>query len=156
MGSYFVNNVNSASKQYDYTAFVNTTGQASSAYYLNRMNQAILRDALSDTKAEIITTIQPFAFTYEEKGQLASINGGMISGYIGIGTAFIPALITQFLVMEVEFNLKHQQIVSGVSIMAYWLANYAMDLAKYFVFAIFAPIILKVFGVDQLTEGENF
>ena len=57
--------------------------------------------------------------------------------------------------MEIEFNIKHQQIVSGVSLTAYWLANYAMDLVKYLAFGAFAPLLLMAFDIKIFLDDGN-
>ena len=62
MGSYFMGEV-PANNKYDYSAFINTTAQAGTAYYINRMNSAILKHATND-QSEINMKVQPFPFTF--------------------------------------------------------------------------------------------
>jgi len=127
--------------------FANSTGYASTAYYLNKMNSAILKKATNNPNAEIKLGIYPFVYSYVEKSASENLSGMQLIVYLTIGVAFIPALITQFLVMEREKNIKHQQIISGVSLSAYWLANICMDYIKYIPFAIGVPITIKFFDV---------
>ena len=100
-------------------------------------------------------SIAPFVYTYEEKGFQKNMGGIFVFAYAAIGSSFIPALITQFLTMEIECNIKHQQIVSGVSLFGYWLANFTMDLSKYMIFGILAPLIITLFNVRILLEDGN-
>ena len=59
---------------------------------------------------------------------------GFFGSFIfSIGLSFIPSSIIVFILKEKQIQAKHQQIVSGVSITAYWLANYALDLIKYLI-----------------------
>jgi len=151
MGSYFMSEV-PVNNKYDYSAFINTTAQAGTAYYINRMNSAILKEA---TGGKISMSVAPLPYTYEEIGFEKNMGGAFVFAYVAIGSAFIPALITQFLTMEIECNIKHQQIVSGVSLLAYWLANFTMDISKYMIFGILSPLLIMAFNVEVLLTGGN-
>jgi hypothetical protein len=50
---------------------------------------------------------------------------------IVLGFGFVPALYAFFIVAERENAAKHQQLVSGVSVAAYWLSTLAWDLTVY-------------------------
>jgi len=52
-----------------------------------------------------------------------------------------------FLVVERENNAKLQQIVSGVSIPAYWFSNLVVDYVKYLIPAIFTLLSLLMYDV---------
>ena len=62
-----------------------------------------------------------------------SVDGFFGSFIFSIRLSFIPSSIIVFILKEKQIQAKHQQIVSGVSITAYWLANYALDLIKYLI-----------------------
>lgn len=49
---------------------------------------------------------------------------------VAIGFALIPAAIVSFILNEREKNLKHMQLISGMSLPAYWVANYFFDIIK--------------------------
>ena len=143
---------------YSYNLFANSTGQASSAYYLNKMNSAILKKATGNQDAEIKLGIYPFVYSYIDESITQNVQGMNLLSYLAMGISFIPALITQFLVMEREKNIKHQQIVSGVSLKAYWIANFVMDYLKYLPFACGVPLIIKYYDVRVFLDngGETF
>ncbi|CAM9221993.1 unnamed protein product [Chrysoparadoxa australica] len=46
-----------------------------------------------------------------------------------LGFAFVPAAWMSYLVREREMKCKYQQLVSGVSLTAYWLSSFAWDAA---------------------------
>lgn len=48
-----------------------------------------------------------------------------------IGFSLIPTSAIVFIVKEKESGSKHQQYISGVSMLSYWVSNYAWDLIKY-------------------------
>jgi hypothetical protein len=53
-------------------------------------------------------TIEPYVLTFFETSNLEAYSGGSLGLYLSLGVAFIPALISSFLVMEVETNIRHQ------------------------------------------------
>lgn len=72
-----------------------------------------------------------------------------------IGMAFIPTGLVTFIVKERENNVKHQHLVSGVSLPAYWLSAYTWDLAKYMVPCIVSVLLIKVFNLQSLTDDSE-
>jgi hypothetical protein len=54
-------------------------------------------------------TLAPFPLTKAEatSDNDAAVSGIIIVFYLGVGTSFIPALITNFIVKEKETNIKH-------------------------------------------------
>lgn len=62
-----------------------------------------------------------------------------------LAIGFIPASIIVFIVKERESKVKHQQLVSGVSMSAYWLSNFFVDYVKYLIFAGATLIMIQAF-----------
>ena len=58
---------------------------------------------------------------------------------IGIGISLIPCAMISFILKEREDNLKHMQLISGMSLQAYWLSNMIADIIK-----VYIPIILII------------
>ncbi len=71
------------------------------------MNSAILKKATNNPNAEINLGIYPFVYSYIDESLTQNMQGINLISYLVMGIAFIPALITQFLVMEREKNIKH-------------------------------------------------
>ena len=68
--------------------------------------------------------------------------------------AFIPASYAIFIVKEREGvrgdgGPKHQQLLSGVSIPAYWLSTWAFDNVSYLIPGSLAIMLCYVFGVRR-------
>lgn len=63
----------------------------------------------------------------------------------------LPAI---FVVKEAEVKAKHQQIISGVSLLAYWLSNYIWDLFSYLAPMGITLVLLYAFGIDSYTKGQ--
>ena len=47
-----------------------------------------------------------------------------------MGFSFIPTSIVPFITKERENKVKHQHMMSGVSLIAYWFSNIVWDLIK--------------------------
>ena len=58
-----------------------------------------------------------------------------------------------FLVKEKSENIKHQQIVSGVSVKAYWFSNYLMDTLKYWIPAFWCVAMSAAFNITNLISS---
>ncbi|RLN95673.1 hypothetical protein BBJ28_00006496 [Nothophytophthora sp. Chile5] len=74
---------------------------------------------------------------------------------IVIAFTFIPAAIMPSVVKEKqrEQNAKHQQLLSGVSLTAYWLANFVIDVALYLVPMTATLLLLRSYGVTSSLSG---
>jgi ATP-binding cassette subfamily A (ABC1) protein 3 len=73
---------------------------------------------------------------------------GIIATFIFcIALSFIPASLITFTVKEREDQVKHQHLVSGVSLFSYWLSNYFMDFAKHLMPAIFSILMMLAFDI---------
>lgn len=69
--------------------------------------------------------------------------------------SFIPASVISYIVKEREINIKHQQLVSGVSVTAYWFSNFILDVVKHIVPAIFCSLMVLAFKIDSM-NGANY
>lgn len=59
-----------------------------------------------------------------------------------IALSFIPASIITFSVKERENHVKHMHLVSGVSLLSYWISNFFMDFIKSLIPAIIGIIMM--------------
>jgi ATP-binding cassette subfamily A (ABC1) protein 3 len=77
--------------------------------------------------------------------------------FVVIAFTFIPASVMPFLVREKQDgqNAKYQQLLSGVSLPAYWLANFAFDFALYVVPMVGALLLLRGFGVSSSLSSNS-
>ena len=49
---------------------------------------------------------------------------------VAIGFALIPASMISHIVGERKRNLKHMQVLSGMSLLSYWISNMLFDIVK--------------------------
>jgi len=55
--------------------------------------------------------------------------------------------------MERTEQIKHQQLVSGVSISAYWFSNFMVDFLKQLLPAIIMMLLVLAFDIEAFTES---
>lgn len=98
----------------------------------------------------------PWKLTQRQLSTSGSISG-FVSGLIFVmGMTFIPASIIVFIVKERTLNVKHQHCVSGVSLLAYYGANYCIDLLKYAIPAVFACLIVLAFDIELYLTDDAY
>ena len=68
---------------------------------------------------------------------------------------YVPAAFATFIVREREVKAKHQQLVSGVSIPAYWLAAFLWDNLSYQLTVWMIVILISIFPNTQPLSGLN-
>jgi ATP-binding cassette, subfamily A (ABC1), member 3 len=151
--SVFVDKFDTVNKIYSYNCFVNTTAPWSVQICVNFMERAIYKVMRNDPKAELTTWMTPMKLTKQVASFQNTAVGFVAAFIISISYAFIPASLIVIIVKERENNVKHQQIVSGVSILAYWLSNLFIDFIKYLVPASLTVGILFLYNASVYTTG---
>ena len=85
-------------------------------------------------------------YTHEERTNSKERNNSMLLVFISICFTLIPANFIIIIIKEKENNSKHLQIISGISLMSYWVNNYIFELIKYYVIGGICILFLKIFG----------
>jgi len=150
---FYGNAMSETTHEYDYTAIVDTRAQESSTFAMNKINTAIIRTATGKPSLNINVVVHPF-----DKTKGSGVIDNLISGFsysfvFSIGMSFIPASLITFIVKERSMNVKHQQMVSGVSLTGYWFSNYFVDLVKYLFPGIINSLIAMAFNPSALVAG---
>lgn len=82
-----------------------------------------------------ITSLQvnlyPLPSTVQESTIADNFNVNLIVTFLLLAIPYIPASWVTYVVREREVKAKHQQLVSGVSGIAYWLSNWLWDNLSY-------------------------
>uniref|UniRef100_H3H5H8 ABC transporter domain-containing protein n=1 Tax=Phytophthora ramorum TaxID=164328 RepID=H3H5H8_PHYRM len=131
----------------------------SSAIFKALMDQAVYRFFAANSTSDSTSTVDlkvnnyPLPVSAATKAFSGSAVAFVACMFICIAFTFLPASIVVFLVKEkqVEHNSKHQQLVSGVSLPAFWLSNYIWDLVMYIVPCICALALIYGFNVSAMT-----
>lgn len=58
---------------------------------------------------------------------------------VGIGMALIPCVMVSYILKERTECLKHMQLISGMSLPAYWISNMMADIVK-----VYIPVLLML------------
>ena len=103
------------------------------------MYTAILRTATNDPNFIFDITSSPFPIYQKFKDYETAANYYDYVFMVSIALALIPCVTIQFIVNESELQLKHQQLLSGMSLSGYWTSNMIFDILMAYV-----PIVLII------------
>jgi len=104
------------------------------------MYQSILKSVNEDIQFNVVTA--PFPVFYVFESRVASAQALDFASLVSIALALIPCVIISFIIKEREQQLKHMQMISGVSLPAYWMSNMISDVVKTYI-PIFIILILQ-------------
>ncbi|XP_024515167.1 ABC transporter A family member 1 [Selaginella moellendorffii] len=138
-----------------YAVLHNTTCQHAAPTYINVVNNAILKMATNNSKLELRTRNHPLPMTVSQMAQRRDINAFSAGIIVNVAYSFIPASFAVAIVKEREVKAKHQQLISGVSLMAYWISTYVWDMLSYLLPAGLAVGLFFIFGMDEFIGKES-
>ena len=101
-------------------------------WILNNCVRFILSSDFNKKDVEIEMINEPLPYTYEEIKDKKFRNQFMILFFVGLSFSLIPSNFITIIIKERENNLKHLQIISGISLLGYWFNNYIFELIKYY------------------------
>ncbi|CAB1115344.1 ABC [Ectocarpus sp. CCAP 1310/34] len=122
--------------------------------YMNQVNSAILRIVAGNDALSITTSMHPLPRTRYQNNFDSGVDSFNVTFYILIAFSFVPAAWMAYIVREKETKCKHQQVVSGVGLEAYWLSSYLWDFVSLMPPMAFTLIILAAADVGTLISGE--
>lgn len=104
------------------------------------MYQSILKNVKG---VELNVKTAPFPIFFVFSSRVASGQAIDFAVITAIALALIPCVIVSFIIKEREQQLKHMQVISGVSLPAYWMSNLISDIVKTYI-PIFVIMLLTV------------
>jgi ATP-binding cassette subfamily A (ABC1) protein 3 len=137
-----------------YQAWHNTTWKHGVPTAINLMNSAAYASSMGDATASITTRTHPLPYTLRQNNLISAFFTFSSAIIIVMAFAFFPASVAIFVTKEREVSAKHQQLISGVSIPAYWLSNYAFDLITYVVPSAVVIGLTKAFAISEFTSAD--
>jgi ATP-binding cassette, subfamily A (ABC1), member 3 len=153
---------------YDIGYSAKTTTSVNSASYVIHGNFSALHSGplyasiLADTvvksispTASVKVNLNPLPITYHQKTLLSNYNVNLVVTFILLAVPYVPAAFATFIVREREVKAKHQQLVSGVSVPAYWLAAFLWDNFSYQLTVWLIVILVAVFPNTQSLSGRD-
>ncbi|KAF7819038.1 ABC transporter A family member 1 isoform X1 [Senna tora] len=138
-----------------YTVLHNCSCQHSGPTFINLMNSAILRLATRDMNMTIQTRNHPLPMTQSQRLQRHDLDAFSAAIIVNIAFSFIPASFAVSIVKEREVKAKHQQLISGVSILSYWASIFIWDFVSFLFPTSFAVVLFYIFGLDQFVGGPS-
>ncbi|CAA2979777.1 ABC transporter A family member 1 [Olea europaea subsp. europaea] len=138
-----------------YTVLHNSTCQHAAPTFINLIDSAILRLATHDENMTIKTRNHPLPMTESQLQQHHDLDAFSAAVVVNIAFSFIPASFAVAIVKEREVKAKHQQLISGVSILSYWTATYLWDFISFLLPSSFAIVLFSLFGLDQFIGSDS-
>jgi ATP-binding cassette, subfamily A (ABC1), member 3 len=111
--------------------------------------QAILKTATGNSQFNFEVTTVPYPALDVLKERQAEGNSLEFVFMVGIGISLIPCAMISFILKEKQESLKHMQLISGMSLPAYWISNLVADVLK-----VYVPIVLIV--LLSVAFGSNY
>eukprot|EP01038_Epipyxis_sp_PR26KG_P005748 gene5748-7937_t len=136
-----------------YNIMVNSSAMHGVGLYANQVHTAFLQLLSGVSSATITIRNFPLPRTVSEDSQANQLSAFVVALFCMIAFCFIPASFATFIVKEREVKAKHQQVISGVSIYAYWLSTYTWDIISYLPTAALVIAVMYAYDISSYTEG---
>ncbi|KAJ6794817.1 ABC transporter A family member 1 [Iris pallida] len=136
-----------------FTVLHNSSCQHAAPTYINLMNAAILRLATGNDNLTIQTRNHPLPLTMSQRSQRHDLDAFSASVIVSIAFSFIPASFAVAIVKEREVKAKHQQLISGVSGLSYWISTYLWDFISFLFPTSLALLLFFIFDLNQFMEA---
>lgn len=146
LGNYLLVDYNSNNNnKYEFVTYVDLKSKDSGPIMMQAMYNSIISSVIKkDVKINL--TNAPFPLTKSQKSRTQTRNTSNLVFFVGIGLALIPASFITYIIRE-KNNTKHLQAVSGISYLAYWLANFIVELIKFYITG--GLILLIILAFDK-------
>ena len=137
-----------------YSIFYNSSGLHSAPIFMNLQNSGLYKLQNGGT-GSITARTHPLPRTERESSLFASLLVFSAAIIIVIAFSFQASSTALYIVKEKEVSAKHQQLISGVSIISYWTSNFIFDLFVYAVSAGLAIILAFIFKINEFTDSND-
>ncbi|CAG9334830.1 unnamed protein product [Blepharisma stoltei] len=151
MGSYYLTNMDTTNDQYQAVIFHNQSAPQATGVYYSKLSNEIF----SKYGKKIAVYNYPLPYTKKVKDIKGIWDGVTAAIIFSLGFSFIPAGIIALIVKERETNVKHQHMISGISRLSYWCANFFWDSVKHLFPAIICALLVKAFEVKTFTDPDD-
>jgi len=150
-GSYEIFQADRQNQEYKFVSYVNLTSSDSVALFPQYMYESILKVATDDPNFEFKTRSTPYPITAEIRKREATADSGAIIFFSAISYSIVITVTISYLVVERVSQLKHVQVITGMRLSSYWIANFIFDALKLYVTVATTIVLFKVF--DQEYES---
>ncbi|RLN06486.1 hypothetical protein BBJ28_00024284, partial [Nothophytophthora sp. Chile5] len=156
----FLVHANADDHTFGYNVLINTTLTHGSVVFKALMDQSLYRlmatqhdSSIGASTLSLTVNNHPLPLTAQATALFTAYISFTAVLFIVIAFAYFPASIVVMLVREKspEHNSKHQQLVSGVGIYAFWAANFIWDFAVYLIPAAIGLVLIQAYDLGALT-----
>eukprot|EP00004_Rigifila_ramosa_P026391 TRINITY_DN818_c0_g1_i1.p1 TRINITY_DN818_c0_g1~~TRINITY_DN818_c0_g1_i1.p1 ORF type:complete len:1668 (-),score=437.00 TRINITY_DN818_c0_g1_i1:51-5054(-) len=134
---------------YNVSILHNQTFFHSTPVFQSMISGAILNSATGVGGYSILLKNEPWPLTDNQREFIDAIISVFAAIFVLLPYCFLPANFVVFLVKERENKAKHIQLVSGVSVYAYWAANMTWDLIMFAITSIGTIIVFLAFDKQE-------
>lgn len=134
------------------TAYFSNQAYHASAVSLNAIDNAVYRQAMRNSSANIVTANHPMperAVDTMKHPISISLDGFGIAINVVYGMSFLVSSFVLFLIRERSSKAKHSQFVSGVNTIVFWTSTLIWDLVNYVIPCVGILVVLAAFQMDQ-------
>ncbi|OQR83993.1 ATP-binding Cassette (ABC) Superfamily, partial [Thraustotheca clavata] len=160
LGQYggYVLHASASDNTYGYNVLVNTTGMHAAPIYKSMMDSTLYQLFTNKPNVQLTVTSHPLPLTAMTKTLFTTFMSFATSIFVVLAFAFFTASIVPYLVNEKHYmhNSKHQQLVSGVSLPAFWMANFAWDLLLFLIPCVIGLIAIYLFDITPFTGHDCY
>ena len=111
------------------------------------MYESVLKTANNNPNFKFTLTNSPFPLLDVFVERQNSANFIDFSFMVGLAFSLIPTVIISFILKEREEQLKHIQLISGMNLSAYWMANMLSDVIKAYIPVICTYLLALAFSI---------
>lgn len=148
LGNHLVYNMDADAHRYQVVGFANPYLRDSAPLQMQLMLNGVMKAAGGDNAPQLEFKVSPFPLTATATAGAKAGSGSIVAFLFAIALAMIPAGVASSIVQERESNVKHQQFISGASMISYWISNYFVDFVRSLLPISVAIIFVFIFGVD--------
>ena len=136
-GGYFFHTIDNENKTYKVVSLINSTSQDAPAAFSHFIYEAILRKAIGDSNLNFTVVNDPMPITRIWLDTQRGNTGFSLTFIVGIAFALIPTSLVSFLLLERTNQLVHQQKISGMNKLSYWVSSFIFDIIKVYIPVVF-------------------
>ena len=151
--AFYLNTI--SQNNYDFTIFQNSTAPFSQYYATTALHNSLIKYYTNKNTAKINMNLKPLPLTSKIKNLEGTIDGFILVSFISLAFVLIPSSMIIFIIKERENNAKHQQLISGVNVFAYWLSNFLVDFVNYLIPSMVFFVLFYVFDTSFFIEKDH-
>ena len=127
------------------------TADESAVYFPAYMYESILRVATGDPEFEFKVKSITYPVNHLMRRYFATSDASTIIFFVSITYSIIITMVMSYLVVERSTQLKHVQLITGMRLTSYWLANFIFDGIKLYLAIITTIVLLHTYdyGYDS-------